>query len=213
MRRILMMGLTLAVAASCPSCGGGARERTVQRQLVFGAVPTKTGILTRLQDGGGDTFVPSVDTSIRIGDTASNNQTKGFVSFDISSLPEGAQITYAVMHVTQEFVSGIPYGVLGPAIFVDQVDVGADLDESDWDGNALGIGIGTLAIEPVLRTFDVEVTQEVAFAMSLNRSTVDFRMSFENATDADNTPDQAEFTKPGELAQPVLEVMADVPNR
>jgi hypothetical protein len=212
MRRLLM-GLMLVLGAAGPSCGGGAREPTVQRVFVFGPIPTTTGFLTEQQSGSGPVYIPSVDTAIRVGDTGGNEQTKGFVSFDIASLPEGAQVTFAVMRMTQEFVSGIPYGVLGDGVGVDHVDLGGELDADDWAGNGLGFGIGLLSRETELIPYDVEVSQEVALALTLNRNTVDFRLSFELPSDQDANPDQAEFTKPGEIAQPVLEVTATVPNR
>ena len=211
MQRLWICALALLLVGST-SCGGGAREQTVQRTFLFGPIAGFTGFMTQVATGG-PTYVPVTNVPIRVGDDANNDQVKGYASFDISTLPEGAQITNAVIRMNQEAVEGVPYGVLGPGIAVDHVDLGFALELSDWDGNALGLNIGTLSSSPALGPVQVEVAQEIAIAVTLNRTTVSFRFAFPTTTNVDDTSDQAVFTKAGELLQPFLEVEATVPNR
>src|SRR3989304_7176378 len=79
-------------------------------------------------NGGGNAGI-----EIRAGRNV-NLITRGFVSFDISSIPVGKTIDEATLRLYQTSVTGNPYGV-GSSLKVDHLDYGSSSENTDFIGS------------------------------------------------------------------------------
>jgi hypothetical protein len=118
--------------------------------LTFASVSSEDGSVREYNSSntGG-----SVDTSgdIRIGDdsNASNRQYKGFLSFDTSSIPNGATITSVQLRLKRSDLGGNPYGNLG-SVVVDVAPTSGfsgnySLQLGDFQAIASAVNVTTLS--------------------------------------------------------------------
>lgn len=107
----------------------------------------------------------------------SNLVTRGFVSFDLSSLPSGVQIQNANLRLYQAKIIGNPYSVGGP-LKVDHLTYGNSLDSADYASPALLSSFATLTENNVIEWKDADVTDEVKDDIANARSTSQFRIHF-----------------------------------
>jgi hypothetical protein len=107
----------------------------------------------------------------------SNLVSRGFVSFDLSSLPSGIQIQNANLRLYQVNTEGGPYSV-GGALKVDHLTYGNSLDSADYASPALLSSFVTLTENNVVEWKDADVTDEVKDDIANARSQSQFRIHF-----------------------------------
>lgn len=147
---------------------------------------------------GVDGFVTSggsvvTNTQTMVGDTSVNTGCRGFVSFDITSIPPGSIIISATLRMYQEGVNGTPYTTLG-SISVDHVDYGPTLDAADYNQAALQENIGILSNNATLEFKTLDVTARLQDDMDHGRTRSQYRLLFPTETDNDSVRDAAFFT-------------------
>ena len=101
---------------------------------------------------------------------------RGYVSFDLSSIPSGATITETSLRLYQKEVVGTPYS--GNSIVVDHVDYGSSLGSEDYALTPLASAIGTLSANPSIEWKDLGVTSYVKNDISSSRTRSQFRIRF-----------------------------------
>ena len=147
---------------------------------------------------GVDGFVTSSGSVLTItqtivGDTYVNTGCRGFVSFNIMSIPPGSTIISAALRMYQEGVNGTPYTNLG-SISVDHVDYGPNLDAADYDQAALQENIGILSNNATLEFKTLDVTARLQDDMDHGRTRSQYRLLFPTETDNDGVEDATFFT-------------------
>lgn len=130
-----------------------------------------------------------------VGDQTTNTQVKCFLSFDISSIPAGANITSASLLLTDNTITlGNPFQTLG-YLRVHNVDYGNSLTLSDFNGPRIStVWAGT---SPPNEAIDVRLQLQNAVATGKNN--LQFRIEFTAPTDNDNKVDRLTFNNPGLL--------------
>lgn len=125
----------------------------------------------RSSNGGGN---DSVD--IRAGRNT-NLVTRGFVTFDLSSLPAGAKVQKATLKLYQTKTIGSPYSV-GGNLKLDHLTYGDSLGNEDYASAALLSSFATLTDSSTNEWKDIVVTQAVKNDTDNARSTSQFRIHF-----------------------------------
>ncbi len=128
------------------------------------------------------------------GDTYVNTGVRGFVSFDIASIPPGATIISATLKMYQEAVNGTPYADLGN-IMVDHIDYGPTLDSDDYSLLALEDDIGTISNNGAFEFKTLDVTESLQDDMDHGRTRSQYRLRFPTQTDNDSIEDAAFFVQ------------------
>src|SRR3972149_1950355 len=138
-------------------------------------------------NGGGNTTI-----EIRAGRN-SNLVTRGFVSFDISSIPAGKTIDQATLRLYQTSITGNPYGV-GTSLKVDHLDYGSSFENADYNASSISSSFGTLTSNAVIEWKDLDVTDRLKNDISNSRSRSQYRLHFATETQGgDVTGDFAYF--------------------
>lgn len=141
----------------------------------------------RSSNGGGNA---SLD--VRAGRNV-NLTTRGFVSFDLSSLPSGIAIEKATLKLYQTGKTGNPYGV-GGSLLVDHIDYGDSLGDDDFDRGPLASNIGTISGNDTVEWKSLEVTDRVKDDLANGRGRSQFRLRFTTeSVGGDATGDFAHF--------------------
>lgn len=129
---------------------------------------------------------------IRAGRNA-NLVTRGFVSFEISDIPQDASIQNATLRLYQAKIIGNPYGA-GGSIKIDHLTYGETLDNSDYAAPALSSSFVNLTSNATVEWKDADVSQKVKDDVANARSTSQFRIHFQTeVTGGDVTGDFAYF--------------------
>jgi len=140
------------------------------------AIQTKTINSTASLDGwrasnnGGNT-----DWYIEIGRNTTLTS-RGYLSFDLGSIPSGTTITAATLRLYQKTIVGTPYS--GNSVVVDHVDYGSSLGSEDYALTPLSSAIGTLTNNASIEWKDLGVTSYVKNDTSSGRSRSQFRIRF-----------------------------------
>lgn len=144
---------------------------------------------------GSGAVTVGVDTgwAIAMGDWVTNDQLRGFVSFDLSIIPIGSTIKSARLRLYQtEYIAGDPYGDLG-VIVVDHVVIGGTLDSSDYDGGLIASNVGTLSSNDKEEWKELNVTEAVQRDIDDGRDDAQFRLRFIQETDNNGADDIVRF--------------------
>lgn len=102
---------------------------------------------------------------------------RGFVSFDLSSLPSDATIESATLRLYQEKVVGHPYGV-GRNLKIDHLDYGNSLGNEDYGASAISSSFTTLTDNAVFEWKNANVTDSLINDLSNERSKSQYRILF-----------------------------------
>lgn len=113
---------------------------------------------------------------VRVGRN-SNLVTRGFISFDITSIPAGAVVTEVTLRLYQAKIIGSPFAS-GGTLKIDHLTYGDSLDSSDYGLAALSSSFATVTSNPTLEWKDVVVTDRVKNDLSNARGTSQFRIHF-----------------------------------
>ena len=185
--RSTTLALALASTLTLTACGGGGIfEPPVEAEMPV--VPAFTGYIYNSGGGGVN------QTSIRVGDNNADGGRRGFVRFDLSSIPVGANIVSAQLDLTQTAVTGAPYGGanLG-SISLRHANLGGSLTVADYSGPLLSIFTKLFSSTAGLGLRSADVTDWVLTDLNDGRTTIDVRLQFSSTTDADGSTDTAEF--------------------
>lgn len=106
-----------------------------------------------------------------------NLVTRGFISFDLSSIPDGATVTRATLRLYQAKITGDPYG-FGGALKLDHLNFGDSLENSDYALAALLANFTTLTNNAVVEWKDADVTEQVKDDLADNRTRSQYRVHF-----------------------------------
>ena len=102
---------------------------------------------------------------------------RGFISFDLSSLPSDATIESATLRMYQEKVVGNPYGV-GGSLKVDHLDYGNSLGNEDYGASSISSSFATLTSNAVVEWKDADVTDSLKNDLSDGRDKSQYRIHF-----------------------------------
>jgi hypothetical protein len=102
---------------------------------------------------------------------------RGFLTFELGSISQQANIQEAVIRLYQAEIIGNPYSV-GGSIKVDHLTYGDSLDSSDYAMSALVSNIATLSTNTIADWKEVDVTDYVKDDLANARSTSQFRIHF-----------------------------------
>lgn len=123
----------------------------------------------------------------------SNLVTRGFVSFDLTDLPQGANVTEASLRLYQVKIIGSPYSA-GGQLKVDHLNYGDSLNSEDYGLAALSSSFATLTSNPTLEWKDLNVTDYLRDDLENARSRSQFRIHFQiESTGGNVTGDFAYF--------------------
>jgi len=164
----------IATISATPTQKAGASSTPTETPITKSRILKATAQLDgfRASNGGGNN---SVD--IRAGRNE-NLVTRGFVSFDIDGIPEGATITEATLKLYQVRAIGNPYTASG-VLEVDHLTYGDTLDGSDYSMAALLSGFATLSKNKTTGWKETAVTNAVKDDVANARSKSQFRIHFE----------------------------------
>lgn len=123
---------------------------------------------------------------------------RGFLSFDLGSIPAGVTIDSVRLEFYQRRIEGDPYQTLGNLV-LDHVDYGSSLEASAYDVPALHSAVLPQMITPnawyVLA--DPTLTLWVEESLAVGRDRFQLRLRFTQETDADEDRDLV-IVEPGE---------------
>jgi hypothetical protein len=143
-------------------------------------------------NGGNDSIEIRVRNGAMVGAPEYELVTRGFVSFDISTLPDNATIVKATLRLYQYQVDGTPF-TAGGSIKIDHMDYGASLESADYDASAINANIATLTSNSGIEWKDAEVTNAVKKDIDEGHSKSQYRLHFATEEDGDGEVDTAYF--------------------
>ena len=106
---------------------------------------------------------------------------RGFVSFDLSSLPSDATIESATLRIYQEKIVGHPYGV-GRNLMIDHLNYGDSLGNEDYGSSAISSSFTTLTNNANIEWKDANVTDTLKNDLSSGRNKSQYRILFPSDT-------------------------------
>ncbi len=137
-------------------------------------------------------------------------QSRGFVGFDVSSIPRDADVDSAVLRVEQTQVGGLPFLEDG-GVVVDLIDGGDDLSAGDYSSGPLMSLVDPLSSDAELGMRSLEVRVAVQRALDLGLQSCMFRLMLRPpASSAPTFLDRVSFHTANEFgfdaAPPELEI-------
>ncbi|MGE0191507.1 MAG: hypothetical protein AB7T63_05625 [Planctomycetota bacterium] len=185
--RFQILATLLAAPLTLAGCGGGSVfDPPITAQMPNVAADSGYAYAS------GSFYTTDSGYPIRLGDIGTNVQRRGLLRFNLASIPAGATIEDAELRIGQYNITGNPYGTLGD-VTVDHVAMGVAFDGPDFSGGTLASNIGILSTASSLEEKSLNVTQRVIDDLNAGRSTTDFRLRFQLATDSDGAIDAAEL--------------------
>ena len=137
---------------------------------IFSSLAAEDGF--RSSNGGGNNSL-----EVRAGRNA-NLVTRGFITFEISDIPQEAKIQSATLRLYQAKIVGNPYGA-GGSMKIDHLTYGDTLDSSDYAAPALSSGFVNLTNNAAVEWKDVDVSEKVKNDVANARSASQFRIHFQ----------------------------------
>ena len=178
-------------------------EFATTRLILEMSLPLSEGLYGWIRQDGATT-----NATMAAGDSGEQNnqnaQYKGFMSFDLDTLPEGIQsFVAAEMRLYQTTCNGTPYEDLGN---LRAYDIEFDsLDVTAFQAPSLA-EVGVLSDDPAPGIRPIDVTSFVMEDYEAGRTQTQFRMEFDEATDLNQDVDRAVFSTTGTYpaALPIL---------
>jgi pSer/pThr/pTyr-binding forkhead associated (FHA) protein len=161
-----------------------------------------------LNDGSGSTAQQIVIGNGKIEDSVGELVARGFMSFDLAELPAGATIESVELRFYQESIQGNPYAKLGNLV-LERVDLGSNLDASDFSTPALDSGTIPQQTLPAVWYVisDPTLVTWVEREASAGRSRLQLRLRFSQETDGDGEQDLVSLSGGGAQNAPQLIVV------
>lgn len=187
MRHVLpCLALPLLLAA----CGGSSGEPAPVPPVPLGPIQDAQAAFIEAPSGfvyaaGG----ASLNSTPGVGDNALDEAFRGYLVYDLASVPPGAAIVSATLHARQTPPIGDPFPAFG-VVDVDHVN-----DRSYADAT-LTTDVGTLAPDGTAGARTLDVTAQVAADVAASRTTSQFRLRFSAVeTDNDGAQDTVFFSR------------------
>jgi hypothetical protein len=179
-----------------------SNEDNNELQVNVQVVASTEVIYSRTSEAALDGYViggqaPYNALDIRVGNiaTATGERVyRGFMSFDLSGIPAGANILSAQLRFWQGQLVGDPYGKLG-TLLMKHVDFDGSLDTTDFDGPELGSAILATHTSPD-EWYDVTsgtIATWIRDDLAASRARFQVRLQFSPETDDGTTTDYASF--------------------
>ncbi len=178
--------LTGSLAVACSSSSTGVGSSNDNRSDTVMVAAEQTGFV---ESGAGDQAFASPGSDIRVGDDAARDPliaVRGFIGFDLSTLPSGIHVQSATLVATQCAISGSPF-TLGNVV-VDHVTYPAPFDTTVFAQSAIAMQVGTLSTDGSIGARSVSVTSSVANDLATSRGSSQFRLRMSTDNDAGNGP-------------------------
>jgi hypothetical protein len=176
-----------AVATPAPTLRRRTTSPTPSSQtktVTLKPIPALDGY--RNSDGTGSSV-----QDIRVG-FSTNVTTRGFVAFDLSDIPQAAEIAGATLRIFQIRVDENPFES-GESIVIDHLNFGDSLDATDFAMPALVYSFSELSSTKNVGWREVDVTDYVRDDMANARSASKFRLHFANEDKTESSKDYVYF--------------------
>lgn len=122
---------------------------------------------------------------------------RGFVSFDLKSLPGNITIEKAILKMNQIGIVGKPY-VTGGNVVVDHLDYGTSLEATDYNRVAIKTHIGVLSNDDTFGEKNLEVTDSVKNDLYYKRGRSQYRLRLATETIGGNSSGDIVYFDPEE---------------
>ena len=179
----LIVSIASTFALSLSACGAGSSVANALFPPTVSVMPSLLShTATGTSIGGGTMAATGADGSpVVVGDWGPI-EIRGFMRFDLSAIPAGAEILDADLRVYQGNVNETPYPDLGE-LRVDHMAFGALLDNADYNAPALAMNYGTLSVSAALDVKTLDVTDAVRADRVAGRAHTDVRFRFQHGPD------------------------------
>ncbi|GEM_PF-6163641 len=178
--------LTGSLAVACSSSSSSVGLSSNDRSDTVTVAAEQTGFV---ESGAGDPAFASPGSDIIVGDDAARDPligVRGFVGFDLTSLPRGINVQSATLVAAQCAISGSPF-ILGNVV-VDHVTYAVPFDTTVFAANAIASQVGTLSTDASIGMRSLAVTSSVANDIAASRGSSQFRLRMSTNNDAGNGP-------------------------
>jgi hypothetical protein len=188
----------------------------------FSSVAAQDGFVQEATEtsGTGGTAYPNnppifgLPASFTVGDSGSDQQIKGFVSFDTSSLPDGATVVWARLKMRRTMAEGTnpftTHGACRVDIRTSGFNGNTSLEPADFQALATA-ELVSVCSDPVFNGGWAYATLNGAGLAAINKTgTTQLRIAFTNGDDDDATPDVIRFSAGEEAVtsyRPQLDVL------
>jgi hypothetical protein len=179
--------------ASAVDLDGDALSAPVQ--VSFNTARDVTMQLARIAATTGSHDGNAVGADIRVGDTQSNGTWQGFITVDLSALPEVVELTSASLFARQTDVVGLPYTDLGDLQLVQLAPLIA-IDAAAYSAAPvaeLGVFSDSTAIASPGGDRSLDVTAAIAADLADGSPVSSFRLQFDDAHDQGTDDDHVIF--------------------
>lgn len=175
----LLLGSLLVLGG----CGGSGSPDPVTVTLVaaFDNLNGRVGSTGQVDFGDPD-----------VGDQTVGRGLRGFVSFEIGTLPAGATVESATLILQTYYVGGAPFTKLG-SLLVDHVVYGTVLEAGAYARSPLTAGIGVLASDATLGPKSVVVTAQLQTDLLAGHAQSQYRLRFPVENNGDTVEDFADI--------------------
>ena len=190
---VLAVGLILA------GCPGTERMTSPVNQIItdtISAALTQTGSVWTGQEGSGQPALAFPSSDVLVGDQdgfVNGTAVRGFIGFNLDSLPKGISIQQATLTATQCAVSNFPFDNLGNVV-VQHVSYPVPLDTTPFFIAPLDSTVDTLSSTTTLGARTIIVTSSVTADIAASRSSSQYRLSMSSVDlNADGNSDYVAF--------------------
>jgi hypothetical protein len=203
----LTLPALLCVALALSACGSGGESRSLSESVPSPLGPVTVTVRSSatldgyVSSGGyvgiedaiivGDDYMPILPGYALVDRRA--RSLRGFVSFELTDIPAGAQVSFASLTLTQFAMEGDPFSTMG-AVVLDLVDYGTQLEGASYHSafpDLQGFAVLSPDYSPGPRT--ASVTEAVQACVASGALRCQFRLRFMAETDGDTSRDVVHF--------------------
>jgi hypothetical protein len=118
----------------------------------------------------------STTAEIKIGRN-NTSISRGFLSFDLSQIPESSILDKATLRMYQQGIIGSPY-ISGTELKIDQLNYGSTFESSDYSTSSISSSFTSLSTNTSPGWRDIDVTQNIKGDKTADRPRAQFRVHF-----------------------------------
>ena len=144
-------------------------------------------LLSRPSEGGYVDDAGNTGSTARAGDDENNRARQGFLSFNISEIPQGATVISAALDVSSGSRTGLPFGDLGAMrVYAHQY---GNMGPSDFSKTLPSKYLVRYQDRPIGSFTSTALLTALQDAIDEDESRFQIRLQFEDATDGDYNTD------------------------